>query len=78
MRRGLDEFGICGGFFGDRAHGVDEEVALFARFGFGGLDHQRAGNDQRKRRGVGMKAVVDQALGDVHGVDAVFLLDARR
>src|SRR5579859_617894 len=75
VRSGLNEFRSRGGLVGDRTHGIDEEIALFAGFRFGWLDHERSGNDQRKRGGVGMEAIVDEALGDVHGVDAVFLLE---
>src|SRR6266404_5272172 len=74
MRRGLHQIRIGCGFFRNRAHGVDEKVALFLGFGFGGLDHKRARNDQRKSGGVWMEAVVDQALGDIHGADAILLL----
>ena len=58
----------------DRLHGFDEEIEFFFRLALGWLDHQRAGHDQRKRRGVGMKSVVDEALGDVHGLDAFLRL----
>jgi hypothetical protein len=36
VRRGLDEFGIGGGFLGNRSHGVNEKVALFLGLGLGG------------------------------------------
>src|SRR5579859_6574847 len=75
VRGGLNEFRSRCGLVGDRTHGIDKEIALFAGFRFGWLDHERSGNDQRKRGGVGMEAIVDEALGDVHGVDAVFLLE---
>src|SRR5438067_71744 len=44
---------------GDRAHGLDEQVHFLFRFALGRLDHQRSGDNQRKRRGVGMEAVID-------------------
>ena len=75
MRRGLDDLGVCRGFFRDRPHGIDEQVTFLFGFGFRRFDHQRARHDQWKRRRVGMEAVVDQPLGDVHRVHAVFFLD---
>ncbi len=74
MRRGLDDLGSRGGFLGNRAHRVHEQIALLLRFRFGGLNHHRARHDQRERRRVRMEAVVDQALGDVHRVHAVLFL----
>src|SRR5437879_10283110 len=65
MGRGLDQLGVGSGFFGDCAHGVDEQVAFFLWFRFGRLDHHRAGDDEWERGGIGMEAVVDQALRDI-------------
>ena len=74
MRGSLHQFGLGGGLFGDRTHGVDEKIAFFLGLGFGGLDHHGAGNNQGKRGGVGVKAVVDEPLGDIHGVHAILFL----
>src|SRR6476661_248734 len=74
VRSGLDKLGSRSGLVGDRTHGIDEEVALFAGFRLRWLDHERSGNDERKRSGVRVEAVVDEAFGDVHGIDAIFLL----
>ena len=52
----------------DRDHRVDEAVELGFDFALGRLDHQRAGDRKAHRRRV--EAVVDQALGDVLGLDA--------
>jgi hypothetical protein len=40
------------------------------RLALGGLDHQRAVDDEREADRVGVEAVVDEALGDVAGLDA--------
>ena len=53
----------------DRDHRVAEAIELGERLALGRLDHQRAGNREAQRRRV--EAVVDQALGDVLGADAV-------
>src|SRR2546430_7513612 len=74
VRGSLHQFGLGGGLFGDRTHGVDEKIAFFLGLGFGGLDHHGAGNNQGKRGGVGVKAVIDEPLGDIHGVHAVLFL----
>ena len=74
MRRGLDDVGSGSGFLGNRAHGVHEVIALLPGFRFGGLNHHGAGDDEREGRGVGVEAVVDQALGDVHGAHAILFL----
>ena len=63
---------------GDRLHGVDEEVELLLGLALRGLDHQRAVHDQREGNGVGVEAVIDEALGDVAGLDAVLRLPAGR
>src|SRR5580765_8059362 len=45
VRGGLDKFGSRSGLVGDRTHGIDEEVALFAGFRLRWLDHERAGSN---------------------------------
>ena len=60
-----NQLGILLGFARDLLHRIDEEIQFFLRFALGWLNHQRAGNDQRKRNGVGMKAVIDKPLGDI-------------
>ena len=57
----------------DLFHGVDEVVHGFLGFGFGGLDEEAFGYEQRKVGRGGVLVVVQQALGDVHGADVVFL-----
>ena len=56
-------FGVFGGFAGDGAHGVDEGVEGFARFGFGRLDHQRLMEEEREVDGGGVVAHIEQTLG---------------
>src|SRR5438045_964775 len=70
VRRSEDELRVFFDLFGDGLHGVDKEIKLLFRFTLGGLDHQRAGDDQRERRRIRMEAVVDEALGDVAGLHA--------
>src|SRR5580693_9014615 len=70
VRSSLYQVGAGIGFSRDGAHGVNEKVAFLLRFGFGGLDHHGARNDEREGSGVRMEAVIDEALGDVHGVYA--------
>src|SRR5215469_1637020 len=62
MRRGFYQVGSFRCFQGDRLHRINEQVQFLDGFGFGRLDHQRTGNDQRKGGRVGMKAIVDKAL----------------
>ena len=45
-----DEMRVLFDFARDLLHGVDEEVELFLRFALGGLDHERAGDDEREAR----------------------------
>src|SRR5258707_15131226 len=61
VRRVLHNFRLRGGFLGDGFHRIDEEVALFLGLGFRRLDHHRPRHNQRKRRGVRMKTVVDRS-----------------
>ncbi len=42
--------------------------------GFGGLDEEAFGHEQWEEGRGGMLVVVQQALGDVHGADVVFLV----
>jgi hypothetical protein len=70
MRRGQHHLRIFFHLFGDGTHGLDKQIHFFFRFAFGGFDHHRPGYDQRKRRSVGMEAIIDQAFGNVHGADA--------
>src|ERR1039457_3520856 len=70
VRRFQNELGVVFDLLGDVNEGVDEEVEFLFAFGFGGLDHHRAMHDQREADGVRVEAVIDQALGDVAGVDA--------
>ena len=65
-----DEVGRVDGLLRDGLHGIDEAVEFFQRLALGGLDHERAGDDHGEADGVGMEAVVDEALGDVSGLDA--------
>ena len=66
-------------------HRGAEAVQLRLRLALGRLDHQRAGDRERHRRG--MEAIVDQALGDIvdrdpgrilehAGVEDAFVRDA--
>src|SRR5215472_15744277 len=64
-RRFDDELRILLGFFGNRFHRIDKLIELFLGLALGWLDHHRAMHHQRKADGVRMKAVIDQALGDV-------------
>ena len=75
MRRGLHNLRLRRGFLRDGFHGIDEQVAFFHGLRFRRLDHQGSRHNQRKRRGIRMKAIVDQAFCDVHGAHAVFLLN---
>ncbi len=59
--------------FADGDHRVDETVQFGHAFGFGRLDHQRAGH--RKAHRGRMEAVIHQALGDVFGADAAGFLE---
>ncbi len=74
MRSGLYDLRVCGGFVRNSLHGIDKEVAFFLGLGFRWLDHHGARNNQRERRRVRMKAIVDQAFRYVHSAHAVFLL----
>ena len=70
MRRGKHQVRCFLDLFGDGNERVDEQIQFGFTLGLSGLDHHRAGDDEREAHGVGMKSVVDQALGDVAGVDA--------
>ena len=61
------------GFFRVLGHGVDEVVHGFLGFGFGGLDQEAFGHQQREVDGGGVLVVVEQALGDVERGDVVVL-----
>jgi len=61
------------GFFQDLGHGVDDVVHGFLGFGFGGLDQEALGHQQREVDGGGVLVVVEQALGDVERGDVVVL-----
>ena len=61
------------GFFQDLGHGLDEVVHGFLGFGFGGLDQEAFGHQQREVDGGGVLVVVEQALGDVERGDVVIL-----
>src|SRR5215472_9415818 len=62
-------------YFGsDRLHGFHKLIHFLLGFALSRLDHQGTGHDERKSGGVWVKAVVDEALGDVHGTDAFFRL----
>ena len=74
VRGGLHQFGFRGGLFRDRTHRIDKQIAFFFRLGLRGFNHHCARNNQRKRRGVRVESVIDQPLGNVHGVHAVPLL----
>src|SRR6202044_4026868 len=74
VRSSLHEIGRGVGFGGDGAHRVNEQITFLFRFGFRRLDHHGAGNDQREGGGVRVEAVIDQALGDVHGIYAFHFL----
>ena len=78
MRRVGDDLRRLFRLFRNCLHGVDEQIELFLRFALRGLDHQRAGHDQREADRVGMEAVVDEALGDVAGLDALACLRCDR
>ena len=68
-----DGVAIGAGFFQDFGHGVDEVVHGFLGFGFGGLDQEAFGHQQREIDGGGVLVVVEQALGDVERGDVVVL-----
>src|SRR5258705_514823 len=61
-------------FWGEKLWGGVMRVSLPSRKSVDGFYKERPRHNQRKRRGVGMKAVVDQPLRNVHGAHAVFLL----
>lgn len=63
-RRGLLDL-LCNG-----AHCLNEKIQFLERLAFRRLDHQRAMHDEREADRVGMKAVIDQALGNVAGLHA--------
>src|SRR5579862_5561014 len=69
VRRRAYPFGVRLGFAGNRDHGVGEEVQFAFALGFGRLDHQGTMNDEREAYGVGMEAVIDEALRDITGSD---------
>jgi len=56
-----------GDFLADSDHSVDKAIKFVLRLRLGRLDHQGSGH--RKAHGGGMKAKVDQALGNVFGGD---------
>src|SRR4051794_35364652 len=68
VRRAQDEVGIFLALARDVSHGVNEEVELLFRLALGRLDHERAGNDERERHGIRMESVINEALGDVAGL----------
>ena len=69
MRRGFYQLRGLFHFFGDGAHGGDEQVEFLKRFALRGLDHQGAVDDHGEADRVGVEAVVDEALGDVAGLN---------
>jgi hypothetical protein len=70
VRSGFDQFGIVFDFLGDGDESVSEEIEFAFAFGFGGLDHERAVDDEREADGIGMEAVIDEAFGDIAGAHA--------
>ena len=66
--------GVVCGFLCDLAHRGDELVERLERLGLRGLDHQRAGDDQREVDRGRVEALVHQPLGDVRRGDARIVL----
>ena len=78
MRCGLDEFGLLLALLGDGQHRVAEGVQGLARLALRGFDHDRLLHHHREIDRRGIEAVIDQALGDVPGVDALRALPLGR
>src|SRR5262245_20596909 len=76
MGRAFDQLGVFLGLARYRNQGVGERIQGLAAFGLGRLDHERAGNYEREINCRRVKPVVEQALGNVESMDAVFLLRA--
>ena len=74
MRRREHQRRVLFHLAGNLLHRVDEEVQFFFGLAFGGLDHERSRNDEREGDSVGVEAVIDEALGDIAGLDAAYLL----
>ena len=68
-----DYLRLSAGFFRDFGHGIDEVVHGFLGFGFGRLDQEAFGHQQREVDGGGVLVVVEQVLGDVERGDFVVL-----
>ena len=62
------------GYFGQIYHRIDKGVHRFLAFGLGRLNHQGLFYNQREVNGRRMEARVNQAFGDIEGVDAVLIL----
>ena len=60
-------------FFANGDHGIDEAIQLVFALALSRLDHERASDGEAHGRR--MKAVVHQALGNIHIADAAQLLD---
>ncbi len=69
MRRALHIFGLLARLALDVNHGVGERIEHLAAFGFGGLDQQAFGHDERKVGRRRVKAMIEQPLGKIHRVD---------
>src|SRR6059058_3614903 len=73
--RSLHNFRRSGGFLGDGFHRINKKIAFFLGLGFRRLNHHRSSDNEWKRCGIRMEAVIDQALRDVHRAHTVFLLN---
>ena len=71
VRGRADQIGVPLGFPCDGEHGVAELFDLFRTDTLGGLDHQRAVDDEREAHGRWVEAVVEEPFGDVGVVDIV-------
>src|SRR6185503_19646703 len=73
IRGALDLRGILFGLPLNRNHRRDEAVELLFRLRLGRLDQQALRYQQREVSGGRVEAVIEQPLGEVHGVDAELL-----
>ena len=73
--RGLQKkLGLILSLFGDGFHGFNKEIEFLLALGLRRLDHEGAWHDQRECDRRGVKAVVHQALRNVHDTDMMLSL----
>ena len=53
---------------------IDQKIQLFLGLALGGLDHHRALNHEWEGCRIGVKAIIDQPLAHVTGLDPMFRL----